>query len=156
MRALKWESKIPTQLSLTRKWKLRLCNPVDYTDRGILLARILEWIAFPFSRGSSRPRDRTRVSRIAGRFFISWATREAQMELKHPKIPWSESENFSVVSDSLQLHGLYSPWNSPGQNTGVGSCSFLQEIFSTQGLNPGLPHCRQMLYQLSQKGSPQK
>ena len=44
------------------------------------------------------------------------------------------------MSDSLQHHGLYSPWHSPGQNTGAGSCSLLQEIFPTQGLNPGLPH----------------
>ena len=51
-------------------------------------------------------------------------------------------------------HGLYSPWNSPGQNTGVGSHSILQGIFPTQGSNPGLPHCRQILYQLSHKGSP--
>ena len=65
---------------------------------------------------------------------------------------WSESH--SVVSDSLRPHGLYSPWNSPGQNTGVGSLSLLQEIFPTQGLNPGLMHCRQILYQLSHKGSP--
>ena len=47
-----------------------------------------------------------------------------------------------------------SPWNSPGQNTGVGSLSLLQGIFPTQGPNPGLPHCRQILYQLSHKGSP--
>ena len=46
------------------------------------------------------------------------------------------------MSDSLWPHGLYSPWNSPGQNTGVGSLSFLQRIFPTQGSNPGLPHCR--------------
>ena len=58
------------------------------------------------------------------------------------------------MSDSLQAHGLYSPWNSPGQNTGVGSLSFLQGIFPTQGLNPGLPNCRWILYQLSHKGSP--
>ena len=64
------------------------------------------------------------------------------------------SESCSVVSDSLRLHGLYSPWNSPGQNTGVGSLSPLQGIFPTQGLNPGLPHCSQVLYQLSHKGSP--
>ena len=47
-----------------------------------------------------------------------------------------------------------SPWNSPGQNTGVGSFSLLQEIFPTQGSNPGLPHCRQVLSQLSHQGSP--
>ena len=65
-----------------------------------------------------------------------------------------ESESRSVLSDSLRPHGLYSPWNSPGQNTGVGSLSLLQGIFPTQGLNPGLLHCRQILYQLSHKGSP--
>ena len=48
---------------------------------------------------------------------------------------------------------IYSPWNSPGQNTGVGSLSLLQGIFPTQGSNPGLLHCRQILYQLSQ-GNP--
>ena len=73
---------------------------------------------------------------------------------RKPRQSWSESESRSVMSDSLQLHGLHSPWNSPGQNTGVGSLSLLQGIFPTQGLNPGLPHCRQILYQLSQKGSP--
>jgi len=51
-------------------------------------------------------------------------------------------------------HGLYRPWISPGQNTGVGNCSLLQGIFPTQGLNPGLPHCKWILYQLSYKGSP--
>ena len=60
-----------------------------------------------------------------------------------------ESESHSVMSSSLQPHGLYSPWNSPGQNTAVGSCSLLQEIFPTQGWNPCLPHCRQILSQLS-------
>ena len=64
------------------------------------------------------------------------------------------SESCSVVSSSLQPHGLYSSWNSPGQNTGVGSRSLLQGIFPTQGLNPGLLHCRRILYQLSQQGSP--
>ena len=49
---------------------------------------------------------------------------------------------------------IYSPWNFPGQNTGVGSLSLLQGIFPTQRLNPGLPHCRQILYQLNHKGSP--
>ena len=66
----------------------------------------------------------------------------------------SESESCSVVSDSLRPHGLCSPWNSPGQNTGVGSLSLLQGIFPTQGSNPSLLHCRRILYQLSHKGSP--
>ena len=56
-----------------------------------------------------------------------------------------EMESHSVVSDSLQSHGLHSPWSSPGHNTGVGSLSLLQGIFPTQGSNPGLPRCRQSL-----------
>ena len=65
-----------------------------------------------------------------------------------------ESESRSVVSNSLQPHGLYSPWNSLGQNSGVGSLFLLQGIFPTQGSNPGLPHCRRILYLLSHKRSP--
>ena len=57
---------------------------------------------------------------------------------------------------TLWPHGLYSPWISPGQNTGVGSLSRLQIIFPTQGLNSGLPHCRQILYQLRHQGSPEQ
>ena len=57
---------------------------------------------------------------------------------------------------SLWPHGLHGPWNSPGQNTGVGSHSLLQGVFPTQGSNPGLPHCRWILYQLSHKGNPRK
>ena len=67
--------------------------------------------------------------------------------------PIMKSENHSVLSDSLQPHRLYGPWNSPGQNTGVGSHSLCQGIFPTQGSNPGLPHCRHILYQLSHQGS---
>ena len=63
-------------------------------------------------------------------------------------------ESRSVVSDSLRSHRLYSPWNSPGQNTGVSSLSLLQGIFPTHGSNPGLQHCRRILYQLSHKGNP--
>ena len=55
---------------------------------------------------------------------------------------------------TLRPHGIYSPWNSPGQNNGVGSLSLLQGIFPTQGLNSGLPHCRQSLYCLSHRRSP--
>ena len=63
-------------------------------------------------------------------------------------------ESRSVLSDSLRPHGLFSPWNSLVQNTRVGSLFLPQRIFPTQGLNPGLSHCRQILYQLSHKGSP--
>ena len=76
--------------------------------------------------------------------YFQWAPMKAS----------SESESFSVESDSLRPQELYSPWNCPGQNTGVGNLSLLQGIFPTQGLNAGLPHRRQILYQLSHKGSP--
>ena len=68
---------------------------------------------------------------------------------KEGEVKWSESR--SVMSNSLLLHGLYSPWNSPGQNTGVGSLFLLQGIFPTQGSNPGPLHCRRILYQLNHK-----
>ena len=74
------------------------------------------------------------------------------------KVPaGSESENksLSVVSDSLRPLVLYSPCNSPGQKTGVEGKPFPSPgIFPTWGQNPGLLHCRQILYQLSHKGSP--
>ena len=95
---------------------LTLCNPVDYTVHGILQARILEWVAFPSSRGSSQPRIEPR-------------------------------------SPALQVDSL--PAEPPGKpkNTRVGSLSLLQRIFLIQGSNPGLPHCRQVLYQLSHRAS---
>ena len=67
---------------------------------------------------------------------------------------WSEVKFAQLCPTICNPHGLYSPWNSPGQNTGVGSLSLLQGILPTQGSNPGLPHCRQILYQLSHKESP--
>ena len=57
---------------------LTLCNPMDYIVHGSLQARILEWVAYPFSKGSSQPRDQAQVFRTAGRFFTSWATKEAK------------------------------------------------------------------------------
>ena len=65
-----------------------------------------------------------------------------------------ESESCSVVSNSLRPHGLYSTWNFLGQNTGMGNLSLLQGIFPAQGSNSGHLHCRQILYQVSHKGSP--
>ena len=80
--------------------------------------------------------------------WTDWAT-----ELSKARVgsDWG-SDSRSVVSDSATPWTIYGPWNSPGQNTGVGSLSFLQGIFPTQGSNPGLSHCRQMLYQLSHEG----
>ena len=64
-----------------------LCNPMYYRVHGILQARILEWVTFPFPRGSSKPRDQTQVSHTAGGFFTSWATREAQEYWSGEPIP---------------------------------------------------------------------
>ena len=65
-----------------------------------------------------------------------------------------ENESCLVMSYSLQPCGLCSPWNSPGQNTGVGNLFLLQGIFPTRESNQGLLHCRWILYQLSYQGSP--
>ena len=78
--------------------------------------------------------------------------------------PWGRSRNLENTCNAVRAisgvqffvapYGLYNPWNSPGQNTGVHSLSLLQGSFPTQGSNPGLLHRRQILYQLSYQGSP--
>ena len=114
---------------------------------GIFQAKVLEWVTISFSRGSFWPKDQTCVSWTARLVLYCWANQESPFKM-------NESESCSVMSNSLQSHGLYSLWNFPGQNTGVGSQSFLQEILRTQELNPGLLHCRHILYWLSYEGSP--
>ena len=66
---------------------LTLWDPMDYIVHGILQGRILEWVAFLFSRGSSQPRDQTQVSHIAGGYFTSWATSEAQEYYSGQPVP---------------------------------------------------------------------
>ena len=93
---------------------------------------------------------------------LGWCPRESHLRCQDtvlsedsPKLASrAASESSSVVSDSLKPYGLDSPWNSPGQNTGVGSCSLFQGIFPTQGAKPGLLHCRWLLYQLTHQGRP--
>ena len=92
-----------------------------YLTMGMLQARILEWVAMSSFRESSQPKDPTQASRMAAGFFTIWITRETQSSSTESS-PTLWSESCSVVSDSLGHHGLY----SPGQNTGVGSLSFLQ------------------------------
>ena len=162
------------QLSLT------LCNPTDYNPpessvHGILQAIILDWVAISYCRGSSWPRIKPTSLASAGRFFTTY-------HLGSHAISCYNSENWpqengnkptlelkicvcvcmcvshSVMSDSfrpheLQLARLICPQNSPGKNTGIGCHSLLQGIVPTQGLNLGLPHCRQILYHLSHQGS---
>ena len=169
------------------------CDLPASSVHGILQARILEWVAYPFSRGSSWPRGLLHCRLILyqlsyqgspianvltlGRKMVSYKQVHFSVRVKSPRdwaghscgeslheiyllpsMPHRERESAStsgsVVSDSVI------PWTTqsmefsrPGQNTRVGSLSLLQGIFPTQGSNPGLPHCRQILYQLSHKGS---
>ena len=98
---------------------LTLCNPLDYTVHGILQARILEWVAVPFSRGSSQPRNQTYVSHIVGTFFTSWATREARntgvgsLSLLQCILPTQESNQGLLHCRQIlyQLSHQGSPWN---------------------------------------------
>ena len=79
---------------------------------------------------------------------LHWDSLAAQQVKNLPamkEVKWRWRWKLLSRVDSLQPHKL-SPWNSPGQNTGVGSLSLLQGIFPTQGSNPGLPHCRQIHY----------
>ena len=105
-------------LPITRQWTWaeKGTKELPHGARGNMWGPSRMWVAFPFSRASSQPRDRTQVSHIAGNSL--------------PAEPQGKSKN-----------------------TGVGSLSLLQGVFPTQGLNPGLPHCRRILYQLSHKGS---
>ena len=121
---------------------------------GILLARILEWIAMPSSRGSSQPRDQTQVFHIAGGFFFLPSEPPGKpiniegmlddiSELMLNVVP---AKMFVCsVTHSLQPHGAIAhqallSWNFPGKNIGVGCHFLLQGIFLTQGLNPCLLH----------------
>ena len=103
------------ELSLVLKVKVAplcptLCDPIDYTVHGVLQARILEWVAFPFSRGSSQPRDPTQVSRIAGRFFSSWTTGEVFGTKWWPVIICAGWDHISTHPSQVLLV-VFAPWN---------------------------------------------
>ena len=92
-----------------------LCDPIDYTVHEILQARILEWLAVPFSRGSFQPRDRTQVFHITGRIFTSWATRGTQEYWSGLPIPSQEDlpgPGIETGSPALQMDSL--PTELPG------------------------------------------
>ena len=84
---------------------LTLCDPRYYTVHGILQARILEWVAFPFSRGSSQPKDQTQVSHIAGRFFTNWATREPK-NTGVGAYPFSRGSSWPRNQTAMQVDSL--------------------------------------------------
>ena len=106
-------------------------------------------LTFPSSGDLPDPGIEPRSLALAGGFFTTEPPGKPSLLTL-----WKESEALSVVSNSLWPQGLYSPWNSPGKSIGVGDHSLLQGIFPIQGLNPGLSHCRRILYCLSHKGSP--
>ena len=124
---------------------------MDYVVHGILQARILEWVAVLLSRGSSQPRERTQVSHVAGGFFYQLSHQGSPRILEWVKVKvkslsraWLFETPWTVACTKL-LH----PWGFPSKSTEVGCHFLLQAISPTQGSNPGLPHCTQMLYPLS-------
>ena len=108
-----WSEVLIAQLCLT------LCNPIDFSPPGssvhrVLQARILEWVAMPFSRWSSRPRNQTWVSHMAGSFFTIWATRKAITEIytnwrtiPHPPPPTSPWYYCFHVIDYFKYHAVF-------------------------------------------------
>ena len=100
-----WKAKAKVALSCLTLWDF-----MDYTDLGILQARILEWVAFPFSRESCQPRNWTQVSHIAGRFFIDWAIWEAYSERGERQVSFSGSDQHSCGSRELPYILSLSPW----------------------------------------------
>ena len=131
-----------------------LCDPVDHSPpgssvHGILQARILEWVATPSSRGIFPSQGSNPLLCL-----LHWQA--TSLPLVPPGKPIYIMRVVNESESPVQLFvapWTTQPWNSPGQNTGVGSLSLLQGIFPTQGLNPSLLHCRWVLYQLSRKGS---
>ena len=131
-----------------------LCDPIDGSPPGspvpgILQARTLEWVAISFS---SAWKCRCQIPCT----WISCPPYPCTTDW----MPHCAMLSHSVVSNSLQPHGLHcSPQGSSvhggslGKNTGVGCHAFLQGFFPIQRLNPGLPHCRWILYRLSYQGS---
>ena len=111
------------------------------------------WILWPDTHCKKGSKSEPSVFLRAGAKNFKIGEKDTKNSIMETSTYLNESESCSVLSYSLRPHGL-SPRNSPGQNTGVGSLSLLQGMLPTQGSNPGLPHCRQILYGPSPKGSP--
>ena len=151
-------------------WLLKMC-PVRHPDQimSVLWDHMFSWCASVLTSGVYRFTsytsschqlvNSTLLTIILSEYFdglhVSASYTVSPSPLTHvlPKESKSENESHSVASYSLWPHGLYSSWNSPGHNTGVSSHSLLQGIFPIQELNPGHPHCRWILYQLSNSGA---
>ena len=111
---------------------------MDYTVHGILPARILEWVAVPFSGGSSQPRDQTQVYHIAERFFTSWATREAQCLLDGDNtqgqamyLEWSS--RIEMFTDSFRKFSLNTDISKTGEHTLSSDKKWYQKLGESLG-----------------------
>ena len=138
-----------------------LCSHISkWNYTGLNSFSALKWIEKCFSFLTKASPDCHEARRdinelhLPNRVFYSWVPLKWFMNHAKAVNLVQKKVKMKITSDSFRPHGLYSPWNSPGQNTGVGSCYFLQGIFPTLGLNPGHLHCRHILYQLSHHGSP--
>ena len=102
----------------------RECSPPGSSVHGILQARILEWIAIPFSRGTSQPKDQTLVSCLAGRFFIIWATGKSYF-VKYIPLNWHKDRDFvydvhcNILLVQCLTHSQFSIWRRKWQPTPV-------------------------------------
>ena len=134
-----------------------LCSPASNSGYLVSCACVLSYLVSKDENKKKASKARSLHSLERGHCFRASALLGNLLYLalpfRHQK-DWSEVKVARFCPSLLQPLGLYSLWDSPGQTTGVGSLSLLQGIFPTQGLNPGLPHRRRILYQLSHKGSP--
>ena len=110
-----WHSKV--FFFLVTQSYLTLCNPMDCSlsgssVHGIFQAWVLEWVAVSFSRGSSQPRDQTRVSHVVGRCFTVWATREIHSKLEYEKLIKSEWVNLELCTASSSWRKLWNKFTS--------------------------------------------
>ena len=153
---------------------LTLCDPMDYTDSKSLLCYLMDLQVLHTQKRSFKQQDwcfilgnnisvkvtvtvwliqiQSYYKQSVFTFQNKWQVFFICVYVSHRNLIWNVSL-FTVAFYKWKEWKLF-PWNSPGPNNGVGSHSLLQEIFPTQRSNPGLPHCRQILYQLSHKGSP--
>ena len=117
--------------------------------------RILVWVAFPFPKGSSQPRDWTQVSLISGRFLCPWGFSRQEYWSELPCPPPGDLPNPGIEPSSPSLRADSLSAEPPGKpkNTGVSSVSLLQGIVLTQESNRDLLYCRWILYQQSYQES---
>ena len=115
------EVKVLVTQSCPTLWDLMDCSPPGCSVHGIFQARILEWVAISFSRGSSWPRDWTQVSCIAGGFFTVWATREdcqitARILIQESLVSWGQSSRWNGFVVGV-VQSLSHVWDHQGNNT---------------------------------------